>query len=203
MCCLLQAMGCIGLLPYVLLVASNGLYRSVACCAACCKQWAVQVCCLLCCLLQAVGCIGLLPAVLLVASNGLYMSVACCAACCKQGAVQACCLLCCLLQAKGYIVMLPAVLQAVSYVSMTWAKKSSRLVRQLRLFLKPCWESPIRLFISKCVISLPLTNIGMLPAVLLAASQGLYRHIACCVAYCKLGAEQVCCLLCCLLQATG
>ena len=31
----------------------------------------------------------------------------------------------------------------------------------ITLFLTPCWESPIRLFISKCVISLPLTNLSM------------------------------------------
>ena len=44
---------------------------------------------------------------------------------------------------------------------MTRAKKSRRLVRQLLFFLKPCWESPIRLLPSRCVIILPLINLSI------------------------------------------
>ena len=44
---------------------------------------------------------------------------------------------------------------------MTRAKKSSKLVRQLRLFLKPCWESPIRLLPSRFVIIFSLINLSI------------------------------------------
>ena len=43
------------------------------------------------------------------------------------------------------------------HVSMALAQKTSSLVKQLRLFLNLYLESPIRLFISKCVLSLCLT----------------------------------------------
>ena len=55
-----------------------------------------------------------------------------------------------------------------------WQRKSSRLIRQLCLFRKLCWVSPIRLFISKIVISLPLTNLSMVLQTIEVRLMGLY-----------------------------
>ena len=54
-----------------------------------------------------------------------------------------------------------ALLLSTSSVSMTRAKKSSRIIRQLRFFRNPSWESRIRLLPSRFVFICNLINLSI------------------------------------------